>query len=259
MNDLDTLRRLETSLRLVGAQGRERVAVGPFEAFFAASTHPYLSFATPHGDAPEGSAAVRALVDAFAARGRVARLEFLHELHPALAAALEAAGFERESAAPVMTLTRSALAPAPPEPGGTYARLQAAEPEALRHFLERQGVAYGDTSEEGALAWLPQLTDGLERGTVLGAGLWQGGAALSGATVQLGGEVGELAGVWTLPELRGQGLAFALCQRLLTDTFAEGTALCWLSAAEGAEGLYRRLGFQRVGTQLNYTFAGGER
>ena len=98
---------------------------------------------------------------------------------------------------------------------------------------------------------------------MLGAGLWQEGDFVSGATVQMGGPlstgVGELAGVWTRPGRQRRGLAFAVCQRLLEDSFAAGSEMCWLSAAEGAEGLYERLGFRRVGTQLNYSLAGGGR
>ena len=107
------LKRLETSLRLVGAQGRETVRTGPFELFVSASENPYLSFATPHADVPDWSGAVRALGEVFAERGRWARLEYLHELHLTLAPALEATGFKRESAAPVMTLTPDALAGPP--------------------------------------------------------------------------------------------------------------------------------------------------
>ena len=44
---------LETSLRQVGAQGRETVKVGPFEAFISASKNPVMSFATPYTEVPE--------------------------------------------------------------------------------------------------------------------------------------------------------------------------------------------------------------
>ncbi len=255
MDNFQELIKLETSLRLVGAQGREKLKVGPFEAFISASKNPTLSFATPYTDVSDWSTAVYALTDVFAERGRSVRLEYIHELHPSLAAALEAAGFEQDSAAPVMTLTQDALAGPPPETHGTYRGLQADEPERLREFLERQNVAYGGVGgadDEGALAWLPQLIGGLKSGVVMAAGLEQNRTFVSGAMIQVGGKVGELAGVWTSPNLQGQGLAFTLCQRLLTDHFTAGFELCWLSAAAGAEQLYQRLGFKRVGTQLNY-------
>jgi predicted GNAT family acetyltransferase len=84
----------------------------------------------------------------------------------------------------------------------------------------------------------------------MGAQLEQDGKAISGAVIQ-GAQDGELAGVWTLPEKQQQGLSFALCSRLLADYFATGQTLCWLSAAEGALRLYEKLGFKRMGTQIN--------
>ena len=152
-----------------------------------------------------------------------------------------------------MILTPELLASPPVQAHGTYRRLQADEPERLRAFLQQQSVAYGGADGEGALGWLPQLTDGLRSGAAIAAGLEQNSTFVSGATVQIGGEVGELAGVWTRLDLQKQGLAFTLCQKLLSDYFAAGFALCWLSAAAGAAGLYERLGFRRVGTQLNYS------
>ena len=250
-DDYRQLKQLETSLRRVGEQGRKRVEVGPFTAFISASKNPFMSFATPHTDVSDWLDGVRSLCDVFSLREREVRLEYFQELYPSLAPALEAAGFGRDSAAPVMTLMRGALAP-PVQTDKAYRRLEADQPEQLRRFLGQQNAAYGDTGGEGALAWLPQLVDGLGSGAVLGAGLEQNSTFVSGATVQIGGDIGELAGVWTRLELQKQGLAFALCQRLLTDYFAVGYRLCWLSAAEGAEGLYQRLGFRRVGTQLNY-------
>jgi predicted GNAT family acetyltransferase len=70
--------------------------------------------------------------------------------------------------------------------------------------------------------------------------------------IQIGAGVGELAGVWTAARLRKQGLAYALCHRLLQEYAAAGYTLCWLSAAVGAQRLYEKLGFVTVGTQLNY-------
>ena len=232
MNSSQELIALETSLRLVGAQGREKLEVGPFEAFISASKNPTLSFAAPYTDVSDWSAAIYELADVFARRGRSVRPEYFHELHPSLAAALEAAGFEQDSAAPVMTLTRGALAGLPPKTHGIYRHLQADEPERLREFLERQNVAYGGVGgadDEGALAWLPQLIGGLKNDVVLAAGLEQNRTFVSGAIIQIGGKVGELAGVWTSPKLQKQGLAFTLCRRLLTDYFAARFELCWLS------------------------------
>ena len=251
------LKQLETSLRLVGTQGRETLTVGPFEAFISASQNPLMSFATPHTEVSEWSGAIDELKHVFSGRGRRARLEYFYELYPSLTPALEQAGFKQDNAAPVMTLTQGELASSA-RTHSAYRRLGADEGERLREFLGQQSVAYGGMGGEDALAWLPQLIAGLKSGVVIVAGLEQNGLFVSGATIQLGGEVGELAGVWTRPELQKQGLAFTLCRQLLTDYFAAGYELCWLSAAEGAVGLYQKLGFRRVGTQHNYSFGAAE-
>lgn len=50
----------------------------------------------------------------------------------------------------------------------------------------------------------------------------------------------------------GRGFALVTCQALLQRYFEAGYDLCWLSAAEGAQRLYEKLGFEAVGSQLNY-------
>ena len=256
----DVLDRLEASLRAVGALGRETCEVGPFRAYLAPSSEYLMSFAVPCGPDPERwSDAIAALRDLFASGGRRARLEFFAELHPGLADVLASHGFARESEAPVMTLgpagRRSVTDPrSPRSPGANAAvrRLRADDRSFLTTFLERQDLAYGGMGQEGALAWLPQLESGLRGGSVIGAAMMDGTEIVSGGVVQAHEGVGELAGVWTLPSRQRQGLAYALCGALLRDAVTEGVELIWLSAGDGAERLYEKLGFERVGTQLNY-------
>ena len=80
MDDHQQLERLEGCLKLVGAQGRETLTVGPFESFVSASANPTMSFATPCADVSDWSDAQQALSDAFAKRGRSTRLEYLTPL-----------------------------------------------------------------------------------------------------------------------------------------------------------------------------------
>ena len=78
-----------------------------------------------------------------------------------------------------------------------------------------------------------QLRAGLEAGHILGAALWRGGEPVAGATVILGGEVGELAGVFTdasfketmvLPEAKGGSLQdvanLVMANRIVLSLFA---------------------------------------
>lgn len=247
----DLLARLEASLRASAAQSRERVRLSGFELFFSPSASYLLNLAVPTEAPADWAAAIREMGRAFQTRGRRPRLEYMHELRPELAEALERQGFKLDMRAPVMVLSAGELAPAAPAPPAQYRRLSAEDEGANEAFLRRQHLAFGG-GETGALTFLPSFRTGLASGGLMAAGLLEGGEFVAGASLQLGGEAAELAGVWTSPAARRRGLAHAICQRLLTEYFALGHQLCWLSAAEGAEGLYQRLGFRRVGTQLNY-------
>ena len=256
MTNLAVLKRLEQSLRDVGAQSREVVKTDGFMVFLDLASSAYLlSYAVPSAREPaDWSQAIAAMREAFESRGRRPRLEYFHELHPGLAWALEEAGFAQDMSVPVMTLAPEDLAK-PTSAEGSYVRLTADDADRLEPFLRGQSLAYGGDGGEDALVWLPHLLEGLKAGRSWVARLEQAGEFVSGAMIQ-GAEVGELAGVWTLPDKQKQGLAFRVCQRLLSDYFAEGRE-CWLSAAEGALSLYEHLGFERVGTQLNYGWPEG--
>ena len=223
--------------------------MGAFRAFFSASSEPFLSLALPHEAATSWNASIPALEAAFAARDRAPRLEIFRELYPTLGPALERAGFTLDDTAPVMALSAGDFSPVAPDPD--YLPLRA-EREMLESFLHTQNEAYGSLGG-GALGWLPHLSAGLREGHIVGAALRQNGELVAGATVLLGGDVGELAGVWTKASWRRRGLARRVCGLLISTFFEAGGTLCWLSAAPEAVGLYRRLGFSEVGTQLNYS------
>ena len=168
------LEQLEASLRQAGAQERKTLHMNAFDAFIAASKNPYLSFVIPTNNPSDWTPHLQTLKDAFKDHERQPRLEFMRELHPTLVPALEAFGFRLDSVAPVMTLTPDAFSQALAFTQIEYRRLYADEPEDLKAFLQGQTLAYaGDGGD--ALSWLPQLTAGLRAGTVLVAGVWQGG------------------------------------------------------------------------------------
>jgi ribosomal protein S18 acetylase RimI-like enzyme len=246
--DLTMLHRLERSLKNAAVKSREKVLHERFDAFFSSSPEPHLSVAVPKVGL-ENPSAIASLKETFRERGRVARLEYFHELYPDLKKVLLNEKFKLDMSAPVMTLTRNDLSTAFGEVKATY-KVLTADKGMLGAFLRCQSRAFGGTGADDALAWLPAMTDMLNSGELIGAVLEQEGEFVSGAVIQ-GAEDGELAGVWTLPDKQRQGLSYALCQRLLKEYFAEGHSLCWLSAAEGALRLYEKLGFKRVGTQLN--------
>lgn len=247
------LRRLVRSLREAAAATREAVAADGFTLYLARDTsNPFMSLAVPEEEPPaDWSAALAALPAAFAAHGRSPRIESFAELHPALLRVAEAAGWRRAMTAPVLTLSSGALAAAPPA-AGAFEWLSPNETGRLEAMLRGSHLAYaGSEDDPAALEWGPQLVRGLHQGTLLAGVVDVDGVPRAGAVVQLGGSAGELAGVWTHPAFRRRGLARQVCHALLAGTFAREVPLAWLSAAEGALGLYEGLGFVRVGTQVN--------
>jgi ribosomal protein S18 acetylase RimI-like enzyme len=248
--DLAQLERAADNLRTAGSMGRESVACGAFAAYFwPHSDDDLLGFATPAGAAPaDWDTEIAALKELFEGRGRRLRLEFFRELYPALPDALERAGLTCEKSAPALVLGRKELRPQLRATGGSYHNVTAAE---LGPFLDAHNRAFG-MAPERARDWEPVIAEGLDSGAALAAATYVDDRPIAGAMIELGGGVGELCGVWTLPEHRGRGLASDLCSRLLLDFFVAGHDLAWLSAGDASWTIYRRLGFRPVGTQLNY-------
>jgi ribosomal protein S18 acetylase RimI-like enzyme len=248
------LTQIEANMRVVGRQERRVIGLVGFEIFISPGQLDHLTFAVPlPAEPPHWAAAVSEMQAIFTQYGKRPRLEYIADRHPELGAALEEAGLVCESRAPVMVLAMADLAPTPLQPPpAQYRRLTADNGPLLKAYLMNQSIAYGGSGGADALDWLPNLRHGLANGGLMGAILEQAGEIISGAVIQIGGGIGELAGVWSASQRRGQGLAFALCQRLLADYTAVGHTHCWLSAAEGAQRLYAKLGFVYVGTQLNY-------
>lgn len=241
-------------MRTVGRQNRTVVTQNHFEIFLSSSDDDRMSFAVPLlPDLADWRGAVAEMQAVFARHGKRPRLEFIADLHPTLRQHLEEVGLVCQSRVPVMIIDKVDLAlPGDLPHSVRYHRLTAADDPLLRAFLMNQSIAFGGSGGEEALGWLDNLRDGLTTGSVMAATLMFEDSPVAGAVVQIGAGIGELAGVWTAAQWRQRGLAYALCQRLLAEYSAAGYSLCWLSAAEGAQRLYEKLGFVTVGTQLNY-------
>ena len=79
------------------------------------------------------------------------------------------------------------------------------------------------------------------------------GVPASSAMLMIDGVVAELAGVATLPEYRGRGLAGDASARVIAQFFENSGSMVWLAAADDtASSVYSKLGFVPVGRQVNY-------
>lgn len=265
MTDLAALRRVEDSLRAYVTRGRLKVHAGALCLFATTDNpNPFLSVAVPSAEDPEDwDGSIESLKRAAADHGLRPRLEFMAELHPGLATALQQAGFHRTGSAPVMmwdsatTTAASVRDSVPteernkPEVAVSYHDLSVVDEPTLVAYLDGQSRAFEMPIENGR-AWLNVLRRGLHDGSVRGGLLESNGRPVAGATLQLAEPAGELAGVWSQAELRHKGLASTVCRMLLQDATEAGLSECWLSSAEEALGLYGGLGFRQVGTQLNF-------
>jgi hypothetical protein len=107
------LRRIQSYLRVAAPRGRDHAKIGPFLATFNRETdNPYLNYAIPDEDAAPSGIDIDSLVEAYEARSRKPRLEYIPSIAPAAEPALLAYGFEVEYRTPPM-IHRSRDAEAP--------------------------------------------------------------------------------------------------------------------------------------------------
>lgn len=187
--------------------------------------------------------ALAVLRDAFAPNPL--RFELIEQASPGAVGALLAAGLTETGRYPLLALEADQLI-MPATPAGVTVRVSAT----LRDAIDADAVANvafggGDSREPKAPG---EPADG---GSVL--------AVLDGRTVAtafwtaVAHGVTEIAGVATLPEWRGRGLG-SLVTAAAVRAAAEraGVTLAWLTPGhEGADRIYRRVGFAPVGTAVH--------
>jgi hypothetical protein len=142
MTHSPVLNQIEANIRAIGRQERTLISQPHFELYISPAQEERLSFATPLAANPAGwtgaiadgiADAIADMQAAFAQQGKRPRLEYIADLHPTLAAALEQAGFVCESRTPVMVLPLVELAPPPAQPPQAhYLRLTAVDTPLLK-------------------------------------------------------------------------------------------------------------------------------
>ncbi len=241
-------------LDALGRSGAELVEAGGFRVHLWHRADPfYRNVAVPVVRQDDWPAAIRLMDGIFRAAGRRARLEFIEERWPDLAAALVDAGFVRRQRMPVMVLDR-------PGEGAGASDVEllgpGSPPEVVAAALEALNAAFGQAMAEATLAVeTAQLVAELEAGHCRVAVVRRAGQPVAGACLIGAGQgAAELAGVWTAVSHRRQGLGTAVCRALLDGFLAGGGRFAWLGAHDdAAHGLYARLGFRPVGHQVDFS------
>jgi ribosomal protein S18 acetylase RimI-like enzyme len=238
--------RVQESIRAVNAAERTPVEAGAFTLYrHTTSDHPYLNYAVP---APGASSwePISELREAFAGVGLRPRLEFVAECAPGLEQSLADAGFHHEARIPVLTCAIQSLREVPTPEGVVIAR--ATGRDDARRLMEVTAAAFGEPppSEEHVAAYQG-------RGVLARADGVPAGGSFRSAIAE---GVSEIAGIGVLERFRRRGIAAALTAAAAADAFADGADLCFLTPGDdGAERVYVRAGFARVGTTMVHMVA----
>jgi len=243
---------IQAYMRPAASQGRTVEQVGPFLATFSEHTDlTFLNYAIPDDNAQPAPQEVASLIAAYQWRQRIARLEYIPALNPAVLPPLLAAGFEVEGEYPIMVYNREAsqnvCAPAGIE------LVKASTDDELMATLVAQFDAYGQ--EEAPTAEdVQRLRESLEAGAVivLARDSETGTPAGGGVCLPPFGGVSELAGIGVRPAFQRRGIAAAVTALLAQEMAAVGTSVIFLTPGhDEAERVYQRVGFETVSKILH--------
>ncbi|HEX3453799.1 MAG TPA: GNAT family N-acetyltransferase [Gaiellaceae bacterium] len=245
--------RIQAYLRATATAFYEAVPVPPFTAFFSA-TDPlrYLNYAIP--DEPAGgdlTEPLETLREMFRSRGRLPRFEYVAGFAPELAASLDAAGFEVELDAPLMTCPHAEVVDPPSVPGLEIVAA-ANDPRAAitvgnRSFGSPDAPEATDDEVEG---WLARRS-AADGAALLGLLDGEPVAIASAAPPRDG--LSEVAGVGVVEHARNRGIGSAMTAAAARGGAARGAELLFLSpGSEAAQSIYRRVGFRPAERTLYY-------
>jgi ribosomal protein S18 acetylase RimI-like enzyme len=245
--------RIQAYLRATAAAFYDAVAVPPFTAFLSPTDPlPYLNYAIP--DEPAGgdlSEPLGRLREAFRSRGRLPRFEYVAGFAPDLATSLDAAGFEVELDAPLMTCPSGGIVDASPVPGLEIVEA-AGDPRAAitvgnRSFGAPDAPGATDEDVEG---WIARRS--AAHGVALLGVLDGEPVAIASATPPLDG-LSEVAGVGVVEHARNRGIGSVMTAAAARGGAARGAELLFLSpGSEAAQSIYRRVGFRPAERTLYY-------
>ena len=201
---------------------------------------------------------VRELLELFRQLQRRPRLEFCPELWPGLREALADAGLVARDLSCLMVRERRVGPPLEPDPKVVIRVLGPDEPSRLLEVIFHEAArAFNVTEAFSAAAEIETMRTRLANGSVRSCIAAEADQILAGGSLLGGPDVAELAGVWTRRDWRRRGVGATVCAALLEPFFAGGGDLVWLAAKGSAgEALYTKLGFERLGTQIDMGLPG---
>jgi len=168
-----------------------------------------------------------------------------------LGVVLESRGLEPAESELAMALDLTRLVAPPQVPGLEIERIS--QPWQLDLFARLLAALWDPPDDNvvefylraGSALLSPESPQRLYLGTIAGEPVataeatWAGGAA-------------GLYNIATVPTQRGRGIGSAMTARPLQDAIVQGMSLAVLQAAPGAEGVYRRVGFEVFGRVVEY-------
>jgi ribosomal protein S18 acetylase RimI-like enzyme len=219
---------------------------GPFTIFAPGRVTRWTFYARPRLGLTEEITAddVRRVLDRRAELGLPRNIEWVDEVTPSLRPAVVAAVGDRTQrypllvrrADPVPDAQRDVVVMAPDHPD-------------LAAAIGAVGASFGGT-DSFAPATLTDQPRLIEAGELIVVAAYDAtGAVVGGGSTSPRGTVTELMGIGILPRARNTGLGTASTQALVRAAMQAGVTTLFLSAgSDGAASIYRRVGFEDVGT-----------
>jgi ribosomal protein S18 acetylase RimI-like enzyme len=240
---------------------RTATLIGPFTMLLHPTDDTVESnVAIPHTaltEVPEQNwqGTVEALRAAFVSQGRIPAIHWVAEFAPHLAATLQAVGF-REYQRETLLVCTSAARPCIPIPvaGLIFVTITDASPlDEVRENLDANELGFDPrTAQRATDAQATQFRATLRAARAFTARLHRHPAGAGMYTMPIAG-VTELAGIATLQQYRGRGIAAALTAHLANSAFAQGCDLAFLMTANpAARRAYEHAGFQPAGDVLTF-------
>ena len=220
------------------------VRVGPFLITFnPRSDNPFRNYAIPDDGVEPTEAELAALVEAFRARDRMPRFEYVTP-NPPVEAALDKAGFTVDDRLVLMAIDEGDLTPPDPVPAVEVS--VAADDEAMWHALRIQYASYGE--EKGVVqADVDGALRAAAAGQVMVLATVDGTPAGAGLFTEPKLGMTEIAGVAVLPEFRRRHVASLIGTDITERAFAAGLRPYLQCETENEGRLYGKLGYRTVG------------